>query len=297
MPPTIDIQNLDVRYGDTTAVDNLNVRLAGGRIHGLLGRNGSGKTSLLGILAAFRQASSGRVLVDGEDPFENAAVMRSMCFVREDLDVYPSDSVKHALAFAAQWNPNWDDEYAKSLAERFELPLRRPVNKLSRGMKSALGVTIGLASRAPLTIFDEAYLGMDAPSRYAFYDELLADYMTHPRTIIMSTHLIDEVSSLFEEVLIIHRGALVAQDDTDALRTRGAAVVGPANAVDELTADLTVLGEQQLGATKSATVYGQLPATFEQQARAVGVDLGPVALQDLFVHLTKDGLAQDGGSR
>ncbi len=166
------------------------------------------------------------------------------------------------------------------------MPTNRTVSKLSRGMKSALAVTVGLASRAPLTIFDEAYLGLDAPSRYLFYDELLADYMQNPRTIILSTHLIEEVSSLFEEVLIIDRGRLVAHDATETLRSRGAAVVGPADAVDRFVADRTVLKEQRLGGTKSATIYDSLPDTFEQDARAAGLEVGPVALQDLFVHLT-----------
>ena len=83
---------------------------------------------------------------------------------------------------------------------------------MSQGQRSALGVILGLASRCPLTIFDESYLGMDAPSRYAFYDELLADYLAYPRTIVLSTHLIEEVSSLFEEVVIIDRGRLLIQN-------------------------------------------------------------------------------------
>jgi ABC-2 type transport system ATP-binding protein len=87
------------------------------------------------------------------------------------------------LSFAERWRPNWDAAYADALIERFQVPTDRNVNKLSRGMKSALGVTIGLASRAPLTIFDEAYLGMDAPSRYAFYEE--ADRVWHRYRVVL----------------------------------------------------------------------------------------------------------------
>ena len=89
-------------------------------------------------------------------------------------------------------------------------------------------MVVGLAARAPLTIFDESHLGLDAPSRYAFYDELLADYAERPRTVILSTHLIEEVSRLFEEVVIIDRGRLVLHEETDAVRARGVAVTGPA---------------------------------------------------------------------
>src|SRR5260221_9730741 len=107
---------------------------------------------------------------------------------------------------------------------------------LSRGMLSAAGVIVGLASRAPLTIFDEPYLGLDAVARSIFYDRLLEDYAEHPRTVILSTHLIDEVSRLLEHILVIDQGRLILDEDADALRGRAFAVVGPAAQVDTFTA-------------------------------------------------------------
>lgn len=128
---------------------------------------------------------------------------------------------------------------------------------------------------------------MDAPSRYAFYEEILRDYMEHPRTFILSTHLIEEVSSLFEEVIILDNGKLLLHEETERLRSRGVSVTGPAERVDEFVIGLHVLGEQRLGGTKSVTVYGELGAEREHRARVDGLSLGPVPLQDLFVHLTK----------
>lgn len=284
----VDVTDLTLRYGDTVAVDRLSLRLAGGKIYGLLGRNGSGKTSLLSMLAAFRRPTSGAVAVDGADPFENAALTRQICFARDRVDGQDTDRVRWVLDLAAALRPNWDSGYAETLLRRFDLPLGKRISALSRGAKSALSVTIGLAARAPLTIFDEAYLGMDAPSRYAFYDELLRDYMEHPRTVILSTHLIEEVGSLFEEVVIIDHGRLVAHDETEALRARGVTVTGPAEAVDRFVAGRTVLSEQRLGGTKAATLYGEVADGDRAAARAAGLELGPVGLQDLFVHLTSD---------
>ncbi len=155
-------------------------------------------------------------------------------------------------------------------------------------MKSALGITLGLATRAPLTIFDESYLGLDAPSRYAFYDELLADYMANPRMIILSTHLIEEVAPLFEEVVIIDHGRLVLHDEADAVRARGAAVTGPAEAVDRFVDG----AHGVVGATPRADEVrdglGRLDPEQRTAARTLGLEVGPVALQDLFVHLTKE---------
>lgn len=284
----VEVKDLTIRYGETVAVNGLTLRLEGGKIYGLLGRNGSGKTSVLSAIAAFRRADSGTVLVDGVEPFENAALTRQICFVRDRVDAQDTEYVRTVLRMARALRPNWDEEYAQALIERFGLPLRKRIGSLSRGAKSALSVTLGLAARAPLTIFDESYLGMDAPSRYAFYDELLNDYMAHPRTVIISTHLIEEVGSLFEEVVILDKGRLVVHDETEALRTRGVAVTGPAEEVAAFTTGRTVLGDQRLGGTRSTTIYGQLTDEERARAREAGLDLGPVGLQDLFVHLTAE---------
>jgi ABC-2 type transport system ATP-binding protein len=195
---------------------------------------------------------------------------------------------------AANLRPYWDQDLAGELLDKFEVPLNKKVQKLSRGKKSALGVVLGLASRAPLTIFDESYLGMDVPSRNLFYDALLADYTEVPRTIVLSTHLVSEVSALLEEVVILDNGKLVTQSPVDSLRGRGASIVGPAAAVDELTAGLAVLAEQRLGGTKSTTVLGDLDDALLAKARSAGLEIGQVGLQELFVHLTGTAHAKEG---
>jgi ABC-2 type transport system ATP-binding protein len=287
--PGIEVNDLRLRYGDVTALDGLSFSLSGGKIYGLLGRNGSGKTSLLSVLAAYRRPTSGTVRIGGSEPFENAAVVRDICLIRESGDVYVGERISCVLTFARQLRAGWDVEYAARLLDRFGLSPRKRVQTLSRGQKSALGIVLGMASRAPLTMFDESYLGMDAPSRYAFYEELLADYVAHPRTFVISTHLIEEVASMFEEVVIIDRGKLVAHEEAEALRSRGATVTGPADVVDTFVGGLTVLNEQRLGRVKNVTVFGSLNDDQVRAAAMAGLDLGPVSLQDLFVHLTVPG--------
>ena len=287
----LEARDLTLRYGKTTAVDRLSVRLDGGKIYGLLGRNGSGKTSLLSVLAGFRKASGGEALLDGDPVFENRNATRRICLIRETGDSvdddWPYNRVRDALAFAGEVRPYWDPTYAAGLTDRFELPMGKRLGQLSRGQRAALACVLGLASRAPVTLFDECYLGLDAPSRYTFYDELLKDFMEHPRTIVISTHLIEEVSRLFEEVVVIHAGRLVVQEDAEELRSRGTSVIGPAEAVDRVTSGLVVTGEKRLGPTKSAMVLGEFDGARRTAAEEAGLELGPVALQDLFVHLTE----------
>ncbi|WP_405061802.1 ABC transporter ATP-binding protein [Kribbella sp. NBC_01505] len=289
---SVHTENLSVRFNGTPALDRLDLRLAPGKIHGLLGRNGSGKSTLAAVLAGFRRPDEGQVLIDGAGlgtplaPYENAVVTSRICLIRESGDVADGLQVRHALLLAASLRPYWNADLAGELLDRFEVPTNKRMQKLSRGKKSALAVVLGLASRAPLTIFDETYLGMDVPSRQAFYDALLADYTEVPRTIVLSTHLVNEVSALLEDVVILDNGRLVTQSPVDALRGRGAAIVGPAATVDEFTAGLTVLAEEKLGGTKSATVLGDLDPALLGQAVSAGLEIAPVGLQDLFVHLT-----------
>src|SRR5690625_1434673 len=230
----VQVENLRLRYGGKLALDGLTFTLAPGRIYGLLGRNGSGKTSLLSVLAAFRRASRGTVRVFGEPVFENPAATRQVCFVSSDLLSLPQDtSVRESLKEVGQFRSSWDPQYARQLVERFGIPERQKIHSLSRGQKSAFGAVIGLASMAPLTIFDETYLGMDAPTREAFYDELLASFSAHPRTVILSTHLIDELKRILEEVLIIKDGKLLLQAPVDELLGRGFSITGAEDIVDQ----------------------------------------------------------------
>ncbi|MDX2974226.1 ABC transporter ATP-binding protein [Kribbella solani] len=289
---TVRTENVSVRFAGLPALDRLDLRLAPGKIHGLLGRNGSGKSTLAAALAGFRRPDEGRVLIEGGDlgaaqePYENAVVTSRVSLIRDSGDNPAGAQVRQAVQLAAALRPYWDADLAGELLDRFELPMKQKIQKLSRGKKSALGVVLGLASRAPLTIFDESYLGMDVPSRNLFYDALLADYAEVPRTIVLSTHLVSEVSAMLEEVVILDGGRLVTQSPVDALRGRGASVVGPAAAVDKFTAGFTVLAEERLGGTKSTTVLGDLHPALVADAAAAGLEIGPVGLQDLFVHLT-----------
>ena len=288
MTTIIEVDRLSLRYNEVTALDEVSFTLTGGKVYGLLGRNGSGKTSLLSVLAGYRKESGGTVRVGGRPVFDNAEVTSQVCLVRGTGDAASSGiKVADVLTFASYLRESWDSTYAAELVEMFSLPLNKNVGALSHGRRSALGIIIGLASRTPLTMFDESYLGLDAPSRYKFYDALLAEAMSQPRTMIISTHLIEEVSALFEEVLILDEGRLVLHDEAETLRAAGSAVTGDAESVDRFVAGLRVLGEKRLGRTKSAMVYGELDEDRRAEARAAGLDLGPLALQDLFVHLTE----------
>jgi ABC-2 type transport system ATP-binding protein len=285
MSTVVEVRDLSKRFGPVRAVDSISFRLEENRIYGLLGRNGAGKTTLMSLLTGQEFANSGSMAVFGESPLENAGVLDRVCFIKESQK-YPDDfKVKHVLRTAPWFFPNWDQEFADRLVKDFRLPLDRRMKKVSRGQFSAVGVVVGLASRAPLTFFDEPYLGLDAVARQLFYDRLLEDYAEHPRTVILSTHLIDEVSDLLEHVLVIDEGKLLVDSPADDLRGSATTVVGGREAVERFLGTREVLHRDGVGGLVSITVAG-LDESERAAARAAGLELGKVSLQQLVVRLT-----------
>lgn len=283
---SVKVRDLGVRYGDTEALRGIDLDLAAGSITGVLGRNGAGKSTLLRLLAAYRRPTTGRVLVDGEDPWEHERLMAEICLVRDSGNLAEEAKVRDELELCACLRPRWDAALAERLLDRFQLVPKGRVGALSRGQQSALAIVIGIATQAPLTMFDEPHLGLDAPSRRAFYDELLDDYLTNPRTILVSSHLIDEIAPLLEDVVILDHGDVLLQSPADDLRARGVEVTGRTEQVVALTAGLEVLSMRRLGVLSAATVLLDVDDPRRARLAAAGLDLGPLPLQDLFIALT-----------
>jgi len=296
MTTVIEVKNLTKRYRDTLAADDVSFSIEKDTIYGLLGRNGAGKTTVMSILTAQNFATSGEVRIFGENPYENAHVLSRMCFVRESQK-YPDDATpRHAFRIARLFYPHWDQELADQLIDEFQLPMKKTIKKLSRGQLSAVGVVIGLASRAEITFFDEPYLGLDAVARQIFYDRLLEDYSRHPRTIILSSHLIDEVSNLLERVIVIDRGRIIMDEETDAVRGRAANIVGDTAAVDAFVAGREVIHRESLGRVSSVTILGELTAEDLSLLTRAGLDVASVSLQQLIVRTTQHAGRTAGGA-
>lgn len=285
MTTIIETEGLTKRYRGVTAVNDVSVSLNGPGIHGLLGRNGAGKTTLMQLISGQEFASGGSVRVFGESPVENANVLRRMCFIKES-QVYPDGfKGKHVLKTGPWFFEDWNEELAQQLVSDFRVPVNRVIKKMSRGQRSALGAVMGIASRAQLTLLDEPYAGLDAVARRLFYDHLLADYAEHPRTILLSTHLIDEAAALLERVLVIDDGAIVIDEDADALRGTATTLAGRASDVDAFAAGREVIDRARLGGLATVTVMGLTDAE-RAAAVATGLELSPVSLQQLIVRRT-----------
>lgn len=279
--PTVSVQNVTKRFKTTLALNHLSMDFAPGKVTGLLGRNGAGKTTLMDIIHGHNFADSGTVLLDGQTILENASALDQLCLIREKTPFIKEYRVKDVLSLFRDCFPNWDQPYSLRLLERFELDTKKRVKQLSRGMESTLGLIAGLSARTPVVMFDEPSLGLDAVAREAFYDEIIHDLPENPRTIVISTHLIDEVSRLFEDVALIESGSKLYHGSLEDLLDTARFVTGQKDLVEKSIQGTKLLHDELLGSARVACVQGT-PQPLD------GVIIEGVPLQKLFVYLTED---------
>ncbi len=279
-------QGLCKRYGTLDALDHVDLTLEPGHIYGLIGRNGAGKTTLLAALTAQLPLDSGSVAYGGAPVWENEAVLGELCFSRElggTLGgVNNALKVKEYLNAGRLFYPHWDEAYAQKLVKQFGLDPKKKISALSKGMASMLTIVLALASRAPITFMDEPVAGLDVVAREDFYRLLLDDYAETGRTFVISTHILEEASNVFEKVLIMKEGRLVENCDADELLSQFCAVTGRDDVVDEACAGLDVLHTESLGRQKSCVV--RMPAA-AMAAKGLDVDCTGLNLQKVFVAL------------
>lgn len=286
MSHAVECINISKSYGKTSALSDINIKIEKDKIYGLLGRNGAGKSTLLNIVTSQVFQSSGEVRIFGETPYENEKILESMCIVKETGMFLKDLNVGESLELAASFYPNWDRKLAERLLEEFELGRKKTYKSLSLGMKSQMGIIVGLSSRAPITIFDEPYIGLDAAGRQLFYDALIEDYMENPRTIILSTHLIDEVSNLLEEVIILHKGSVKLEGNSDDIKKKAFYINGIKANVEKHISSKKVLNKEEFGKAMAAAIFDDISEKELKAMEADDMSISSIPLQQLFIYLT-----------
>ena len=279
-------EHITKQYKDKLALNDISLTLEQGKIYGLIGRNGAGKTTLLSVLTAQNPATSGSVTLDDMTVWENRSALEHLCFSRE-LNVSAesglgSMKVKEYLRTASIYYRDWDSAMAERLVDLFELPVKKRMSKLSKGMLSMVTIIVAMASKAAFTFLDEPVAGLDVVAREQFYKLLIEEYTETGRTFVISTHIIEEAADVLEEVIILKDGKVLLEADTLSLVDSARYVSGKAEDVDAVTAGLETHHPEISGRAKSVTVLlkpGQsLPAGYD-------VSIQPLNLQKVFLAL------------
>jgi ABC-2 type transport system ATP-binding protein len=224
MPPLIKARDLTKKYGSHIALDHINFSVETGRIVGLIGPNGAGKTSALRALLGLT-AYEGQLQVLGREPFaERTALMSEASFIA-DVAVLPGWlRVDQAIDFVGGVHPRFRRDRANALLARTQIAGKRRIRELSKGMKTLVHLALTMAIDAKLLVLDEPTLGLDILARRGFYDALVNDYMDATRTILITTHQVEEVENLLTDVLFIDKGRIVLDSSLEDIATRYAAV-------------------------------------------------------------------------
>ncbi len=277
----IELKNITKYYGEKCVLNNISLTLEESHIYGLLGRNGAGKSTLLNIMTNRIFANSGEVTIDGAPARDNDSALCKLFLVNES-DYFPEKmKVKNAFYWAKEFYPSFDVDYAKQLANSFKLNMNAIIKSLSTGYNSIFKLILALSVNTPYIILDEPVLGLDANHRELFYQILLKKFSDNPCTIIISTHLIEEISTLIDHIIIIDQGQILKNDTCESLLQLGYTVTGKITDVDSYISGKQVLGFDAIGGLKTAYILGnmdhQIPSSLE---------VSKLDLQKLFIKLT-----------
>jgi ABC-2 type transport system ATP-binding protein len=277
MPALIDAQKLTKRYGKYTALDQVSFTIETGRIVGLIGPNGAGKTSALRAILGL-SSYEGTLSVLGREPFSDRTnLMNEACFIA-DVAVLPGWlRVDQAIEFVAGVHPRFRRDHAEALLAKTQITGKRRMRELSKGMKTQVHLALTMAIDAKLLVLDEPTLGLDILARRAFYDALVNDFMDDTRTILITTHQVEEVENLLTDLIFIDRGHIALAIPVEDIATQYAAVAVADNEVEAARALKPIHERRTLGKT---LFYFEAP-DFEKLA-TFGEVMTP-SVSDLFV--------------
>jgi ABC-2 type transport system ATP-binding protein len=273
----IEAHGLRKAFGDTVALDSINLQVETGRILGLIGPNGAGKTTALNAILGL-SSYEGDLKVLGRDPWRDRdALMRDVCFIA-DVAVLPRwMRVSQALDYVDGVHPRFDRAKAEAFLAKTDIKSTSLVRALSKGMVTQLHLALIMAIDAKLLVLDEPTLGLDILYRKEFYDTLLNDYFDHSRTIVVTTHQVEEVQHILTDLMFLNRGRIVLDCSMEAFEQRYAEVMVTADKVAEA---------RLLGPLHERQVFGRSILLFDGVDRKRLAALGEVrtpSIADLFV--------------
>lgn len=279
----IEIKNVTKHYGKVCALKDINLHFEENKIYGLLGRNGAGKSTLLNLITNRVFADEGDILIDGEPVFNNDQALGKLYLINDKICFPDKMRIKHAFQWTKNFYPDFDVNYAECTAELFELNINNTINSLSTGYSSIFKLVLALSVNTPYLLLDEPVLGLDANHRDLFYRKLIQKYSENPCTIILSTHLIEEVASILEDAVILKKGSVIKNETCEELLSGGYTISGSASAVDSYLIGKNVIGTDTLGGLKTAYIIG--PMDYNPPAN---LEVSKLDLQKLFVQLTNE---------
>lgn len=281
----IELKQVTKQYGQATVLKNITLSIEDPGIYCLLGRNGAGKTTLLKSIAGYQNITSGSIQVDGK-AITTSTLDTGVSYI-ENFAKHFNLPVQKLLRIASEVNPNYDYDFAAEMMDRFELEGKKKFRHLSLGMKTMVSTIICLASSKNIILLDEPVLGFDALMRVEFYDMLTESFRKHPRIILVSTHIIEEIAKTIQKLILIDRGSVRFFDTLQAVETKAFCISGLQKDVEAATKDRNVIGQDAVGGLVTSYIFDTSPE------ETGSLEIRPLSLQEFFIQM----VGHKGGSR
>ena len=273
----IELKQVTKQYSKATVLKNITLSVDEPGIYCLLGRNGAGKTTLLKSIAGYQNITDGIIQVDGQ-AITTSSLDPGVSYI-ENFAKHFNLSVRKLLRIASEVNPNYDCDFALEMMERFELDGKKTFHHLSLGMKTMVSTIICLASNKSVVLLDEPVLGFDAIMRVEFYDMLTESFQKHPRIIIVSTHIIEEIAKTIQKLIIIDKGSIRFFDTLQSVETKAFRISGLQKDVEAATQGLNIIGRDNVGGLATSYIFDNPPEQTDS------LEICPLSLQDFFIQM------------
>lgn len=273
----IELSGVTKQYGQTAVLKDVSLTISEPGIYCLLGRNGAGKTTLLKSIAGYQNISYGEIRVNNQ-LITTATLDTGVSYI-ENFAKHFHLPVKKLLHIAGEVNPNYDFAFATEMMERFELDGKKKFHHLSLGMKTMVSTIICLASNKNVILLDEPVLGFDAIMRVEFYNMLSESFQKHPRIILVSTHIIEEITKTIQKLIILDKGRIRFFDTLQAVEKQAYSISGLKSDVEAATKNLNVIGQDSVGGLVTSYIFDTPPK------QIASLEIHPLTLQDFFIQM------------
>lgn len=268
------IDNLTKHYGKFKALDAVDLEIGKGKIIGLLGKNGAGKSTLMRCMLGFLRHEGNVELYGGKVARRNHRIFENVAFIPDVSGLDDRLTVAQTIDYVRGVNSRWNEERAAQLFALSNLPLKKKVGKLSKGMKTKLYLLITLSLDVNMLLLDEPTLGLDIAFRKEFFNTILGEFFNEERSILISTHQVEEVEDLLQEIIIIDNGRIILHEDVEALKERYRVVSLPSDRSAEILAHSPKVTSKTLGF---------FSAVLDSRVEIPGAAYGRVNLADIFL--------------
>ncbi|HEX9500484.1 MAG TPA: ABC transporter ATP-binding protein [Thermoanaerobaculia bacterium] len=285
----IEVSNVTVRYGRLVAVDHVAFTVPRGTVYALLGRNGAGKSSLVRCILGQREPPAGRVRLFDQDAWkERTALMQRVGAVSEEADAPPEMTVDQLAHFCADVYARWDQKEVDDRLHRFEIERDKKFGALSKGQKKQVLLALALAMSPDLLVLDDPTLGLDVVARKSLFEEVIAEMADRGITVFLTTHDLAGIETLADRVAIMKNGALVLEEDLDALKARFRRIRFAAQPVALEQSALRTALVRSWGSGAEAIVTNYDDVAFER-LHSSNAEVSAMSLEDIFIAVSGEG--------